>query len=315
MSTRSFARCGLMTLAIAAAACGRRAPNLAADPSGAGTSASDAAGSSGLTGDGDGDGDDDGHGAAGRAGSSDPGDAGHAAPDAGDLELPDPIGPAPEPGITADGALPTGIWIGEFAEALDDTFSTCALGSHRITLQLTAARAGGPAQGTIVFGTHEPPLPVEDPSIEYPPGITVEEASCRSYQAMEGFAYTLRDGRLNESGRFDFRVSVAEPYGPWCAMQVSSPAWRSVTGYLCLPLGVPHDLGTCASDPSCPVSASEYTLCSEVGVCSCYEQGCEANLNRAYRFDLQVTGEAMRGVASAVSNYLGAKEVSLRKVE
>jgi hypothetical protein len=191
----------------------------------------------------------------------------------------------------------------------------CGLTSRRITLQITAARAGEPTQGTIIFGVDAPPPPVDDPSVEYPPGITEEEAGCRSSTVMEGFPYTVLDGRITEHGRFDFRVSVAEPYGPWCSMQVSSPASRSATGYLCLPLGVPHDLGTCAADPSCPVSASEYALCAEYGVCSCFEGGCAANLVRSYRFDLQVSGSTMRGVSSTLDDEFGSQEVSLRKVE
>src|SRR5688500_10589755 len=219
-----FAMIGLAALFACGLACARkrvdsRAPD---DPVGEAGASSLAAGASGESISGG-----RGGGPAGEAGyeadaTAPSPEAGTDSLDAGALpQLPGLVAPAP--GIDADGNLPTGIWIGEssttFNNSLDAVFgelARCKLSSPRITLQLVSAGPNENEQGTIVFGANEPVPPV-DPAHEYPRGINEPEAACLTYGVLEGFPYALRDGHIDASGRFDFRVAATEPFESWCA--------------------------------------------------------------------------------------------------
>jgi hypothetical protein len=309
-----------VTLVVCIAACARKRVNDRApdDPIGEAGASSLAAGASGESISGG-----SGGGASGEAGYE--ADAARPSPqaDASAIdsgELPELPGlPAPAPGIAADGELPTGIWIGEssadFNNALDPVFGElprCKLSSLRITLQIASAGPAENPHSTIVFGANAPVPPVE-PAHEYPRGINEEEATCLTYGVLEGFPYTLRDGHIDANGRFDFRVAATEPFDSWCAQQPSLPFHFATTGYTCLPYGLPRDHALCSSDPECAMSLTKYTLCQNA--CACVEEGCRANLNRAHRFDLQISGEMIHGVVSRVSSYHGPVDVILRKVK
>jgi hypothetical protein len=225
--------------------------------------------------------------------------------------------PVPTPGIIADEAskLPTGVWLGETSKAI-----ACSTTSRRITLQITPDDGSGPAQATIVFGDNDRVPPVEDPDQSYPPGISEEEAHCRSNNPTPGFAYAVRDGRMSSSGRFDFRVAVAEPYIPWCALQTSTHAGDGVAGYLCIPELDTEQSFDCysAQDRSnCIVPEGKLRLCRHGGICLCFQDGCTTDLNRFNRFDLELTSPTeMAGVVAEVLDAFDEPvELRLRKVE
>jgi len=263
-------------------------------------------------------------GRAGHAGRDDAGagggsGAGGSQPDAS-ADSPDaaapPELPGPTPEIDGEGSLPIGIWIGETPEPFGAWSFGCAvarISSPRITLSIASMDGSDRATGTIIFGANTAVPPV-DPEREYPPGVSEERASCLRYSVLEGFPYALHDGRVDASGRFHFRVAVAEPYEAWCSGQTSLPFSEETTGYSCLPYGLPRYPADCVADPECAMSLPKYALCRGTQICACVREGCAANLNVSHRFDLEVSSDTMRGIISPVATDYATVEVILRKV-
>jgi hypothetical protein len=230
----------------------------------------------------------------------------------------------PQAGIDAENVeqLPLGIWIGETGEEV-----ACSP-SHRVAIEIAAGADPGTAYGFAVFGEGDPPPPVSDPEVGYPPGEGREELWCRMNAPSEGFAYTIREGHVGSNDRFRFRIANLEIYEPWCALQTSYQ-WNygSIDGYNCAPALDSDEWMACgelgggsfypppADDAECPLDYGKFALCDEFGPCICTEEGCIANMNRTVRFDLMINGTEIEGVVTNLS--LGdtpPTEVRLRKV-
>jgi hypothetical protein len=227
--------------------------------------------------------------------------------------------------VVADGAtLPAGLWVGETRSA-----QACATsggnglpsGSRQVTLQLTQT-GNTAAQGIAVFGDRQvaPPM-ATNPDVGYPVAGDRFGSTCREYYPSAGYPYAIRDGHVSVGARFDFRIAVVELYSNWCALQTSyetpGPLGVSSSAYSCMPpIGI-QNYQLCQSTPEqCPMSASKFEICKTDAICVCLPDGCYANLNRTFRFDLRVEGQNMIGLlVRAGSNELAPTEIKLRRVE
>jgi hypothetical protein len=225
----------------------------------------------------------------------------------------------PRAGIDADNPeqLPVGVWIGETREPI------ACLASPRVVIEIAVGNDPGSAFGFVVFGEGEPPPPVSDPDVGYPPSEDLEELWWRLTAPSEGFAYTILEGHVRSSGRLQFRIAVVEEYEPWCALQTSYLSGvrglTLLTDYSCSPdpggwaacseFGV-FSLSSPPPDaPDCPLDYNKVRLCDvEDGPCICTREGCIANMSRTFLFDLLLTGNEMEGLVANT-------EVRLRKVK
>jgi hypothetical protein len=246
--------------------------------------------------------------------------------DAGAANVPANIPQLPL-GITVDATatLPEGLWVGETGSE-----DACAVGgggvipgsSRQVTIEITAAAAGAPPQGIVVFGDKQVLPPVAtDPDVGYPVPDDALDSLCRQNHASAGYPYAVRDGHVAPDGRVEFRVSVVELYAEWCALQTSYLVGRAsggtANGYTCNPPLGGDDLFLCWMTPEqCPIPSTKFETCNGSDTtCVCYQDGCYANLNRAYRFRLQVMGQTMVGLLNPPnSDTWPAIEIKLHRV-
>ena len=182
------------------------------------------------------------------------------------------LGPAPDAsGVTKQ------VWLGHL---VDQHFSD---GSDALTMTIDFA-PGGQVTGSLLLGDGALLRPPTDPNVGYPPGnqgvVTL----------VEGFPYTILDGRLNGS-HLTFDVSEYEVWTGWCALQTAYLVWQgSDSGppdvYECLPPG--PDGGAVGAGPmgceiatvdaaATPIDCGWLKLCggfAGFGVCRCSATGC-----------------------------------------
>jgi hypothetical protein len=238
----------------------------------------------------------------------------------------------PAGGIETTGAepIPAGLWIGEARLRIQESGGCYEsfLEPYRVALEIVSGQETGSAFGLVVFGEGEPPPPVIDPEVGYPPDDDTSTADiyCLYSVPREGFAYRVRQGVVGEGGSFRFRIAVQELYEPWCALQTSYEDSYEPGVYSCLPPMTAdeyiacHNLGPSWSPPSviveCPIDHGRYVLCKYSLVCMCTREGCIANMTQTIRFDLVVDGNEMEGVVTNLSFDVGVPpvEVRLRRV-
>jgi len=231
----------------------------------------------------------------------------------------DPEKTAPELGIVAqkDEQLPIGVWVGQTKE----TIAFACSSSLRVEIQVSPREDSDSAFGFVIFGEGEPPPPVKDPDVGYPPEDNREDLLCRQRSPSEGFAYTILEGHISKNGRFRFRIAVTELYEPWCALQTVG---NGMSGFSCRPELSNDEWAACSyqsgdisspDDTECPLDYGKFWLCEEWGPCICMEDGCSVNMNRTLLFDLMIEGAEIEGVITNLS--IGESpptEVRLRKV-
>lgn len=216
---------------------------------------------------------------------------------------------------------PLGLWIGETKEAI-----ACST-SKRVVIEIIPSGTSGSAVGFVTFGETEPPPPETDPE-RYPSIDSVEAFDCRTTSPIEGFRYTLLEGQLSESGRFQFRIAVLEELQTWCSLQTSY--FDEIRGeYKCIPWlsGQEHQaceelscLDCPASSVECPYDYGKYEICNRgsiYSICICEQDGCTVNMNKTFRFDLVADETTMEGViANLTPGFVSSPtEVRLKKVE
>lgn len=152
--------------------------------------------------------------------------------------------------------------------------------------------------GTITFGAPQEYPPATDPEAGYLPG----DETIKNLQMLPGFTYTLLDVQVG-SARLRFRVSFAEPYASWCALQTAYPEPQG-DGYSCIRnygSGAWHTANGCYQKDSAgnqqPVSCTQYGMCESIDPpCACQATGCQANVEGSGPyFDLHVTGTSATG--------------------
>ncbi len=177
-----------------------------------------------------------------------------------------------------------GLWKG-YIEAQPAPWDT-------ILLDIQGVTETGTLCATMTLGKGTPPPPATNPDIGYPPGLIVNLTSFRP-PIIEGFTYTLLDGTVQD-GRARFGLPNNQPWRGWCALQapIADPVnYR----YGCLPnTGAMVDPNTheCRipldgmDGMYVPVDCRKLTLCGPGSPCVCDAQGCDADPNGRYLFDL-----------------------------
>jgi hypothetical protein len=218
--------------------------------------------------------------------------------------------PSPQILLEDGAAVPSGVWTGSSRQSFACTESA------QITLLFGEPVPGRAPRATIVFGSDPFPDSEVDPERGFPLGDSAEMTQCRSQAPSAGFPYDVLDGGVSRAGRFAFRVAATQPLTPWCALQTSVPAGSSsTTDYWCLPDLPFEQFSGCETtdDPPCPVTPGKFWLCW-TDACVCVSDGCRANLNRTFSFDLQIRDADMEGYVSLPWEDEPI-EVRLRRVE
>ena len=205
-----------------------------------------------------------------------------------------PVRPLPDwPTCSADGGSPAETWAG-YVQGSQGTFT--------ITMQ----RSGRQACGTLVFGEPTAPLPpATDPQASYPPGVYYRTAEER---ALSGFAYTLLNATIT-GPRLQFRVTFAEPWRSWCALQTPYPNDIETSGYGCLPnAGFQRQGNGCVltgAGPLPAISCAQYDLCGDTDVCQCNAERCMSAFDFAGSVgDFRIDGDQAQGVLNGQSAYI-----------
>jgi hypothetical protein len=237
------------------------------------------------------------------------------------------------------GDIPVGQWLGQAGAGQNKG----CLDSKRVEIQIASSENGETAIGVVTVGDKTPPPPATDPEVGYPPGFLADlytNGVCYFNNLVDGFPYSIRDGRVYENGRFVFRVAVAEIYQTWCSLQTSYPRDTDSTpgpeSYKCMPKLSNDEVEACSklsealyvdsSTPStpleglkCPVDLGKFALCFAdlSGPCICDEQKCWAPMNLTIQFDLTFDRDTMQGVITNLfpGDVSTPAEVRLRKVE
>jgi hypothetical protein len=169
-----------------------------------------------------------------------------------------------------------------------------------ILLDIRGVDYFGKICGTITMGTQPPPPPATDPNVGYPPGMNLLIATAFTSPIVEGVAYALLDGTL-EDGRARFSIGTNQPWRGWCALQTPIPNPK-LHAYTCLP---PY--GGASVNPNtseCRISVDgaaqlidcgKYMLCGVGGACSCDSEACDANPDTRAPFDLHFDAASADG--------------------
>jgi hypothetical protein len=196
----------------------------------------------------------------------------------------------------------TGTWVGyleNFPYGDDD--------SIRISIAVDPA---GTLSGQVTLGRATPPAPTVDPSLPWPVDYDVQKAEVLpAYVA--GFEHTARNIRW-EAKRLRFSIARYEPWQPWCAGQQSHEL--SPGNFSCLPSDtitgdgagycfgcLPADPLTAVRDCRIPINCSIVSLC-QTPVCSCDANGCNAQPDEGYSFDIALKDGVGDGSTSLAGN-------------
>jgi hypothetical protein len=189
------------------------------------------------------------------------------------------------------------------ASAVEGTWSGYVQGEGH-AYDFTLVLGGGEAQpcGTLTIGEPRDYPPATDPEHN----ITADEFYFKAPPLLPGYTYTVLDAALDAS-RLQFRLSFAEAYASWCALQTSYPN-PAGDEYRCLPSSyntnyVVHGdrcVGTVDGMPV-DVACEHVTMCLDVegdnAPCFCDASGCAANLEASgAQFDLHVDGDQASGL-------------------
>jgi hypothetical protein len=160
-----------------------------------------------------------------------------------------------------------------------------------------ATDSTGRVAGTAFLGNGTPPAPATDPNVAYPPEFIANGGFIPYW--VEGFAYSMADGKLSSS-RLQFTVQSYELWSGWCALQTPGD-----DGGMCLP-----SWNSSCANGKCtltnPANGQELTnvdpdilsLCLLDEVCLCSTTTCGANLpgfGSTASFDLSLSGTAASG--------------------
>jgi hypothetical protein len=202
----------------------------------------------------------------------------------------------PEPPL----AWPDAASCGVGSSALEGSWSGYVQGqgdAYNFTLQL-AGSDEAPC-GTITFGEPQEYPAATDPEAGYLDG----DESFKMLQMAPGFSYTLLAIQVDAS-RLRFRVSFAEPYASWCALQTAYYSDQN-GDYACVQTygsGAVHRGGSCNQTDSDgnehSVSCTQFGMCESIDPpCACQAGGCQANADGSGPyFDVHVTGMSASGV-------------------
>ncbi len=229
--------------------------------------------------------------------------------------------------------IPIGQWLGQTWEVQDPDCDQ----TKRVVIQIAPSNEKESVLGLVTFGDRDPPPPAVDPEVGYPPGFASDpdayDLACPGMGYLDGFPYSIRNGRFDQNGRFTFRIAVKELYQTWCSLQTS----YNVNGYSCTPplnlvdhlacgdqwssrFGLeppPHSVPI--EDHECPIDLGKFVLCTYdlYGPCNCNDQGCVAAMDRVIRFDLLLEQETMQGIITDLTYgwTIAPAEVRLRRVD
>jgi hypothetical protein len=170
-----------------------------------------------------------------------------------------------------------------------------------ILLDIRGVTETGMLCGTMTIGAGGPPAPATDPNVGYPPGQNLLVSTFFTSPVVQGFAYTLLDGTMQD-GRVRFTLRGNEPWRGWCALQtpIADPAnnrygclrtYRSaMVNPSTLDCRIIEDNGTYT-----PIDCGKFMLCGPNSACACDAEGCDADPGMRYPFDLHFDAASADG--------------------
>jgi hypothetical protein len=182
----------------------------------------------------------------------------------------------------------------------------------------------GGYEGTLTWGSGEPPPPVTSgeepyPNLEFWQGV---EDFGFSFEPWPGFAHSVVRGAGCDAV-LRVSASVAEPWDEWCSLQ--TPVYTDGYGWGCTYVG-----GGSSNGETCDVQDGRgnvlatypYWRCvacgtfgPEGGVCSCDEGGCSFNRAPTHVFDLELAVSGGVDILSGPDPHCGDCTVRLERVE
>jgi hypothetical protein len=175
--------------------------------------------------------------------------------------------------------------------------------SDAVTLNLSVA--GSTVTGQATFGMSAAPPAPTDPSVGYPPGLSLDPGGAGALSGpYPGFAFTIQNGTFS-GDRLQFATSTTELWSAWCAAQTPIADEVNAGNYSCV-----HNWGitggaTCSqTDPMTqqiiPVDCTKYVLCQQV--CACTAQACSAGSDQSVHFDLNIQLPRADGSATGLDS-------------
>jgi len=152
--------------------------------------------------------------------------------------------------------------------------------------KITLGGADGALCGTLLFGEAMDFAPPTDPKAGYPQGVVVGLAGLER-TVYVGYTYLVSGTR--SARRLQLHFSWLQRWREWCEIQ--TPYFDSNTGWNCAPnISGMSDGTTCKgvtdSGEAYTSSCDQLFACQGHNTCACNQQGCAANSNQLFDFDL-----------------------------